>query len=370
MVEVLRQDGGIANERVLKAMGEMPRHEFVTRRYREMAYYDMALPIGRGQTISPPSLVAEMVDHLEPQPGDRVLEVGTGTGYQAAVLGRLVAEVYTIEIVGALARRARSTLRRLGCANVEVRTGDGYLGWPEQAPFDGIIVACAPERVPVPLVDQLREGGRIVVPLGQGYDQMIYVFKKTNGLLARELVSPAAFVPMTGRAELDRDPAGAAVKPVLLNGSFEELMPGTSRPMNWYHQRQVTVTRVRDAPDGEKAVVFHNASRDRTAEVSQAFGLDGRRWRHVVLKGWARGQGIERGTSQRERASLVVAFYDERREILEAAAAGEWRGSFEWRAFEQRTIIPVAAREAVLRVGLCGATGELWVDDLEMTVGE
>jgi protein-L-isoaspartate(D-aspartate) O-methyltransferase len=150
---------GIKNPRVIEAMRRTPRHEFVPPEQRHLAYYDMALPIGFGQTISPPFVVALMTEALDPQPTDRVLEVGTGSGYQAAVLSPLVKEVYTIEIVEPLARRAAETLARLGYKNVFVKAGDGYLGWPEKAPFDKIIVTCSPEEVPQPLVDQLAEGG-------------------------------------------------------------------------------------------------------------------------------------------------------------------------------------------------------------------
>jgi protein-L-isoaspartate(D-aspartate) O-methyltransferase len=368
MVEQLRLDEGFGDSQVLEAMRETPRHEFVPGRLQSLAYYDMALPIGRGQTISPPSMVARMVERLEVQPDDRVLEVGTGTGYQAAVLSRLAAEVCTIEIVGSLARKARSTLKRLDCDNVQVKTGDGYLGWPERAPFDRIIVACSPEKVPAPLIEQLKEGGKMVVPLGAGYDQMLYLLTKTNGVLRREAVAPTVFVPMTGRAGLERENPVNLLEPALINGSFEELTPGSSRPKGWYHQRQLTVVDVADAPDGDQIVVFQNQSPGRTAEASQAFGVAGRRVQVLTLSGFVRGDAIEPGPGDRERASAVLAFYNANRELISVVETGEWEGTFDWRPFEQRVAVPHGTREAIVRIGLCGATGRLSMDRIGLTV--
>jgi protein-L-isoaspartate(D-aspartate) O-methyltransferase len=191
---------GITNVRVLEAMLAVPRHEFVPAELRDLAYEDHPLPIGHGQTISQPFIVAFMTQSLEPKPADRVLEIGTGSGYQAAVLARLVKEVYTIEIVEPLARRAEADLKRLAFTNVFVRAGDGYLGWPEAAPFDAIIVTCAPAQVPEPLVSQLKEGGRMVIPVGTDGSQSLYLLEKRRGEVKQTAVLPVRFVPMTGRA--------------------------------------------------------------------------------------------------------------------------------------------------------------------------
>lgn len=188
----------ITHPAVLKAMATVPRHAFVPEAMRDYAYVDGPLPIGYGQTISQPYVVAFMTEKLDPQPTDRVLEVGTGSGYQAAVLSGLVSEVYTIEIVAPLARRAETDLERLGYHNVKVRHGDGYQGWPEAAPFDAVIVTCAPDHVPQPLVDQLKEGGRMVIPVGGLDYQTLYLFRKKGGTLERQAVLPVRFVPMTG----------------------------------------------------------------------------------------------------------------------------------------------------------------------------
>jgi protein-L-isoaspartate(D-aspartate) O-methyltransferase len=191
----------ITNARVLAVMGRVPRHEFVPQRLRPNAYADHPLPIGHGQTISQPYIVAFMTEQLEPKPADRVLEIGTGSGYQAAVLAELVAQVYTVEIVEELAQRAAADLKRLGYTNTHVRAGDGYRGWAEAAPFDSIIVTCAPERVPQPLIDQLKDGGRIIIPVGRIWNQELILLRKRGGKLERQAVLPVRFVPMTGEVQ-------------------------------------------------------------------------------------------------------------------------------------------------------------------------
>lgn len=191
----------LTNARVLAVMGQVPRHEFVPPQWRDEAYADRPLPIGHGQTISQPYIVAFMTERLEPRPTDKVLEIGTGSGYQAAVLSGLVKEVFTIEIVEPLAKQAAADLKRLGYTNVLVRAGDGYKGWPEAAPFDSIIVTCAPEHVPQPLVDQLKEGGRMIIPVGPLSQQELVVLQKNDGKVERRAVLPVRFVPMTGKAK-------------------------------------------------------------------------------------------------------------------------------------------------------------------------
>ena len=193
---------GIANAKVLEAMRRVPRHEFVPLLMRSAAYADRPLPIGHDQTISQPYIVAFMTEALDPRPTDRVLEIGTGSGYQAAVLAGLVAHVYTIEIVAPLGERAKADLARLKYANVSVRVGDGYLGWPEHAPFDSIIVTCSPEHVPQPLIDQLRDGGRMIIPVGDSLrGQELVLLEKRGGNVVKREVMPVRFVPMTGKAQ-------------------------------------------------------------------------------------------------------------------------------------------------------------------------
>jgi protein-L-isoaspartate(D-aspartate) O-methyltransferase len=191
---------GIRNTAVLQAMGKVPRHEFVPGSQKHHAYEDRPLPIGYDQTISQPYVVAFMTEQLDPGMADKVLEIGTGSGYQAAILAELVREVYTLEIVEPLARSANATFNRLGYTNIRVRAADGYQGWQENAPFDAIIVTCAPDHVPEPLVQQLREGGRMIIPVGDQGSQELVLLEKRHGLLHRRSVLPVRFVPMTGRA--------------------------------------------------------------------------------------------------------------------------------------------------------------------------
>jgi protein-L-isoaspartate(D-aspartate) O-methyltransferase len=200
MVQQQLMGRGVHEERVLAAMAKVPREEFVPPDSRDASYEDGPLQIGYRQTISQPYIVAFMTEQLRPKLSDRVLEIGTGSGYQAAVLAELVADVYTIEIVEPLAKSAEATLQRLGYKNVHVKAGDGYKGWPEHAPFDAITVTCAPDHVPQPLIDQLKEGGRMIIPVGSFGDQELYLLEKKNGELQRRAVLPVRFVPMTGEA--------------------------------------------------------------------------------------------------------------------------------------------------------------------------
>jgi protein-L-isoaspartate(D-aspartate) O-methyltransferase len=198
MVEQQLKPRGIKDKRVLAAMAKVRREEFVPVDARADTYADRALPIGYDQTISQPYIVAFMTEQLRPRPGDRVLEIGSGSGYQAAILAELVANVYTIDIVEPLAKNAEATIKRLGYKNVHIKVGDGYKGWPEGAPFDAVIVTCAPEKVPQPLVDQLKEGGRMVIPVGERFAQQLYLLEKKNGQLKESVTLPVRFVPMLG----------------------------------------------------------------------------------------------------------------------------------------------------------------------------
>ncbi len=199
MVEEQMKARGISDRDVLEAMESVPRHEFVLPEYLDQAYADRPLPIGHGQTISQPYIVALMSELLELESSDRVLEVGTGSGYQAAILAELVSEVYTIEIVEALCESARERLASLGYGNVHVRCGDGYYGWEEHAPYDGIIVTCAPDHIPQPLVDQLADGGRMVLPVGPpGSYQSLWLVQREGNEIRSERLMGVAFVPLTG----------------------------------------------------------------------------------------------------------------------------------------------------------------------------
>lgn len=199
MVHTQLQRRDIADARVLAAMNKVPRQDFVPDDLRDVAYNDGALPIKHGQTISQPYIVAFMTQLLELDGSERVLEVGTGSGYQAAVLAEIVKEVYTIEIVPELGREAESKLNRMGYTNIEFRIGDGYEGWPEYAPFDRIIVTAAPEEIPQPLIDQLKEKGKLVCPVGS-MSQDLILLEKEEGDITRRSTLQVRFVPMTGKA--------------------------------------------------------------------------------------------------------------------------------------------------------------------------
>jgi protein-L-isoaspartate(D-aspartate) O-methyltransferase len=203
MVEEQIRARGVRDPRVLEAMAAVPRHRFVPDEYREGAYGDFPLPIGFNQTISQPYIVAFMTEALRVGPGAKVLEIGTGSGYQAAVLGEIAAEVYTIEIVSPLAAQAAALLEELGYTNVHVKDGDGYAGWPEHAPFDGIMVTAAPDHVPQPLVDQLAVGGRLVIPVGVAEQELRVLTKQADGRLHEGERLPVRFVPLTRRPGQD-----------------------------------------------------------------------------------------------------------------------------------------------------------------------
>ncbi len=190
---------GIKNQTVIQALRKVPRHLFIPENYRDMAYDDAPIPIGEGKTISQPYIVAYMTEALKIRPTYRILEIGTGSGYQSAILAELAREVYSIEILPELAQRAQQLLGTLGYSNVHIRIGDGYLGWPEKAPFDAIILTAAPPSIPSPLLDQLSEGGRLIAPVGIDFQQLVLLRKTKEGIQKQNLL-PVRFVSMTGLA--------------------------------------------------------------------------------------------------------------------------------------------------------------------------
>lgn len=201
MVEEQIKARGISDPATLEAMRTVPRHEFLPARLRKEAHMDYPVPIGHGQTISQPYIVAFMTEAIRPRPGEKILEIGAGSGYQAAVLAQMGAEVYTVEIVEPLAELARQNLERLGYESARVMHGDGYRGWPEHAPFDAIIVTCAPDKIPPDLIAQLKDGGRMIIPVGGGMNQELVLLRKEGGNVEQQSVLPVRFVPMTGEAE-------------------------------------------------------------------------------------------------------------------------------------------------------------------------
>lgn len=192
---------GISDPATLAALRTVPRHEFLPLRLRSEAYADYPLPIGHGQTISQPYIVAFMTEAIRPQPGEKILEIGAGSGYQAAVLATIGAEVYTVEIIEPLAEMARQNLGRIGYDKAKVRHADGFRGWPEHAPYDAIVVTCAPDKIPPDLVAQLRDGGRMIIPVGSGLNQELVLLRKKGDQIEKQSVLPVRFVPMTGEAQ-------------------------------------------------------------------------------------------------------------------------------------------------------------------------
>ncbi len=357
---------GIKNRGVIDAMRKTPRHEFVPAGERKNSYYDMALPIGEGQTISPPYIVAFMTEQLEPQSTDKVLEIGTGSGFQAAVLSPLVDKVYSIEIQEPLGKRAAATLKRLKYKNVVTKIGDGYKGWAEHAPFDKIIVTCSPEDVPQPLVDQLRDGGLMIVPIGERYQQILYLMRKENGKLVSEALRPTLFVPMTGTAEDNRQVLPDPLHPRIVNGGFEEEVKQFEGPRGWHYLRQGEITHG-GPPEGKAAITFTNSEAGRGAQALQAFPVDGRKVDQLDVSAWVKAKSVESGQNPDQLPMVAITFYDSRRAMVGQRGLGPWRGTFNWKLEQARVRVPTAAREAIVRIGLLGATGEASFDEVTIS---
>jgi protein-L-isoaspartate(D-aspartate) O-methyltransferase len=366
MVETAVIGAGVRDRRVIQSMRDTPRHEFVRSNLRSRAYQDSALPIGDKQTISSPFIVAYMTESLEPKPSDKVLEIGTGSGYQAAVLSPLVKEVYTIEIVETLGQRAARALKRLGYKNVFAKVGDGFKGWPEHAPFDKIIVTCSPERVPLPLVQQLKEGGLIVIPVGERYQQTLYLMRKKNGKLQSEALRPTLFVPMTGTAESNRRVKPDPANPQVINGSIEEEVAENGFVPGWYYQRQQQVETDDRAPAGKQFVTFKNDEEGLDAHLMQGFSIDGSKVRGLQLSAAVKHSNVFPGHSPRDLPLVAVTFYDTDRRVLATGYLGPFRGSSDWHRVNKSIRVPPLAREGILRIGLFGGVGEISFDDVRM----
>ena len=358
---------GVKDERVVRAMRATARHEFVDAKYRPQAYHDMALPIGSNQTISSPFIVAYMTQSLDPQPTDKVLEIGTGSGYQAAVLSPLVKEVYSIEIIESLGKKAERTLQRLKYRNVFVKVGDGFQGWPEHAPFDKIIVTCSPEKPPQPLIDQLREGGLMVVPVGERYQQTLYLMRKKNGQLESVALQPTLFVPMTGVAENSRRVKPDPTNPSAVNGGFEEPLGEDGYIPGWYYHRQVEQAADPQAPEGKYIASFKNQEMGRSSHVLQGLAIDGRTVTEIDLSAWVKYQNVAFLPKAEGFPSVGITFYDEERRDLGHNWLGPFQGSADWSKVEKRFKVPPRAREGILRLGLFGGTGEMSFDAVRVT---
>jgi protein-L-isoaspartate(D-aspartate) O-methyltransferase len=365
MVEKVLVAGGIKDERVLDVFRKTPRHEFVAVEHRQKSYMDMAIPIGDQQTISSPFIVAYMTQSLDTKPTEKVLEIGTGSGFQAAILSPLVKEVYSIEIVEALAKSADARLKRLGYKNVIVKAGDGYLGWAEHAPFDKIIVTCSPEEVPQPLVDQLREGGLIVVPVGERFRQTLFLMRKKDGKLEREALLPTLFVPMTGKAEDNRRVKPDPANPQVDNGSFEEkAFPSGAQP-GWYYEKQIAWEEKANAPDGKHVITFNNTEPGLSAHLLQGFGIDGRQVKQLEVSAWITTKNIVADVKRDEMPMIAITLYDPQRRELGYQIIGPVVGDTDWHEIKRTIKIPENAREGILRIGMFGATGTVSFDKLQ-----
>ncbi|MAI31133.1 MAG: protein-L-isoaspartate O-methyltransferase [Planctomycetaceae bacterium TMED240] len=387
MVETCIATAGVIDLRVLNAIRHTLRHEFMPAEMAEKAYLDMAVPIGDSQTISSPFTVALMTETLRPSKTDRVLEVGTGSGYQAAVLSPLVEHVYSIEIMPCLSRQASETLHRLKYDNVSTRVADGFEGWPEAAPFDKIIVTCSPEEVPEPLVEQLCEGGTLVIPVGERYQQTLFRMVKTNGKLVREELRPTLFVPMTGEAEEGRQILPDAKNPAVVNGDFEvrARQPGasassfTSLPNTaaiadqvpgWYYGRQVKLldgNSSNPAAVGKTFVRFTNQLPGLSAHLLQGIPVDGRLIQQMVLSGFCRTSGVVLGADANAAPMISISLYDGSRSEVAVFWLGPYGGSHDWKATKMVFDVPESSREAILRIGLFGATGIADFDGIRLS---
>lgn len=364
MVRDVIEAEGIDNPSVLEAMRTVPRHRFVAPGLAERAYQDVALPIGSQQTISSPYIVAYMTQTLDPQPDDRVLEIGTGSGYQAAVLAEIVDEVYSVEIVSRLAKSAAKRLKELGYDNVHVKDGDGYQGWEEHAPFDRIIVTCSPESVPQPLIDQLKDGGRMIIPLGERYQQAFHLLRKEDGKLVEEKLVATLFVPMTGQSEEQRRVKPDPRHPEVVNGDFEYDDNDDGRADGWHYQRQVEL--IGDEPiHGARCLRFESEGGD-LSQALQGTGVDGRFVGALDIAIWARTNQVVPGSQRGEVAAVVIHFYDAIRRDLGTQVVSRWRGTSNWQEVRRRVPVPVAAREMIIRIGLNGASGTLDLDHFRL----
>ncbi|QDT30753.1 Protein-L-isoaspartate O-methyltransferase [Gimesia panareensis] len=365
MVSRYIEGEGIKNQRVLSSMRQVPRHEFVSSNLKHLAYKDLALPIGYKQTISPPYIVAYMTETIDPQPDDKVLEIGTGSGFQAAVLSGLVKDVYTIEIVEGLGKKAAVRLKKLGYDNVHTRIGDGYLGWPEEAPFDKIIVTCSPEKVPQPLIDQLKEGGTLLIPLGERYQQVFHLFQKENGQLKHKRLIPTLFVPMTGRSEDNREVKPDPLHPEIVNGTFEVDANQDQKVDNWHYQRRVERI-TKEAPEGNAYLQFESDVRDQLSQILQGMAIDGSKVKSLDISLQVSYLNTAQGTKAYQKPGLIIHFYDKIRRNIGQAYLGPWMGSREWHQVKKTINVPPQSREAVIQLGLNGGTGILKVDDLKI----
>jgi protein-L-isoaspartate(D-aspartate) O-methyltransferase len=355
--------GGIKHPDVLRVMKATPRHEFIPPSMRGSAYFDTSLAIGDGQTISAPFVVAQMLAKLDLQSTDNVLEIGTGSGYNAALLSQMAKDVYSIEICPRLATQARVTVAKLGYANVHVKEGDGFKGWPEHAPFDKIVVTCAPADVPEPLIAQLKEGGTMLIPVGSRFEQILFHLKKEYGQLSVISRQPTYFVPMTGAAQ-----EGVATAPTnteIINGSLERMENIPGLPDGWYSLKQVDCENGQGR-SGSHGFHFSNNTPGRSAYAMQAFAVDGRKSKLIDISAWVRGQSL-RTKSDAAPARIAITYYDQNQLPAGEGSINLTSGDqTQWHEVTGRLPVPPQARWAVFAVTLGETLGDLWADDFSL----
>lgn len=356
--------GGIRDKRVLDSVGKTPRHEFVPPQFVRQAYLDIAIPIGDQQTISSPYIVSLMTEALQTQPSDVVLEIGTGSGYQAAILSPLVKDVYTIEIKEDLGQSTIELLEELGYTNIHCRLGDGFKGWKEAAPFDKIIVTCSPSDVPEPLREQLKEGGLMVIPVGERYQQMLYLMRKKDGKLEKEAISPTLFVPMTGNAEEKRADTPNPSNPQLINTSFEEPLIRNFHIPGWYYQFGCIQVEDAEAPDGKLVVEFESNDPQLPNMLLQGIPLDGRQVRRIKLGAWVSVKDVRVGPDRERSPSIAIQYFDENRARVGYNYVGGFKGTRGWRLEEKVFPVPPQTREAIVSIGMFGAEGKTRFDKI------
>ncbi len=369
LIENVLIPGGVTDARVLDSVKTTLRHRFVPKAHLAKSYQDIAIPIGQSQTISSPFIVALMTEALDPQPTDKVLEIGTGSGYQAAILSPLVQDVYTIEIVEDLGRRTIKLLETLNYKNVHCLIGDGFKGWPEHAPFDKIIVTCSPEKVPQPLQDQLKEGGVMIIPVGERYQQMLCRMRKVDGKLEQESLQPTLFVPMTGQAEANREVKPDPSTPTLLNTSFEEELIKEFHVPGWYYQFGCSVIDDPTAPDGlgTKVAEFTSQDPSQPSMLLQGLALDGRVVRRIRLGGWIKLDDVVIGKDRTRSPSVAIQYFDDKRNLISYNYVGGREGTSPWEKREDEFQVPPATREAIVSIGLFGAEGTARFDGILLT---
>jgi protein-L-isoaspartate(D-aspartate) O-methyltransferase len=371
--DLLLPQGGLTNAAVIDVMKRIPRNKFVDAQHQPQAYWDQALAIGYKQTISPPYIVAFMTQELDPKPTDKVLEIGTGSGYQAAVLSLLVDTVYSIEIVEPLGKHAAKRLKNLGFKNVHVRIGDGYKGWQEAAPFDSIIVTCSPDAVPQPLVEQLKDGGRMIIPVGERHQQAFYLCKKIDGKLQKERLQQVLFVPMTGEAEDKRaakNDTGNKTS-LLTNGNFKDRNEDGT-PNGWHYVRnaglpphdspQVTVRFTRQKPKRIDGQLVPPA----LSQMLQGFACDGRETKSLHLEYDLRGENVTAWYGAEMTPTAMLSLTDENWKQIAVLPLGRCVGSFDWKHISQDVAIPPKTREAVLLLGLPLSSGQIDIRDVKV----